>query len=210
MPSSRAIVIPYVINIIRQVQPSSILDVGVGFGKWGYLFREYTDINASENDPGRYKKENWKVRIEGIEIFSSYLHAGHDFIYDKIHVGNVEDVLPSLGTYDLIFMGDVLEHLTKICGENLLRIAKNHFTKCLIITTPRYETEQKDSCDNPFEEHKSLWGPKDFRKIGSCLIKVAQDKATFVVAYPTPEMKNLEIDLEVLKPNFFNRFFKGR
>jgi len=42
---------PTVIHLIRQLKPISILDVGVGFGKWGHLFREYTDINEAENDP---------------------------------------------------------------------------------------------------------------------------------------------------------------
>ena len=40
MPSSRASTIPYVVYAIKQIKPESLLDVGVGFGKWGYLFRE--------------------------------------------------------------------------------------------------------------------------------------------------------------------------
>ncbi len=39
MPSSRPNIIPIVIHLIRQLKPRSILDVGVGFGKWGHLFR---------------------------------------------------------------------------------------------------------------------------------------------------------------------------
>ncbi len=54
MPSSRPNTIPTVIHLVRQLKPKSILDVGVGFGKWGHLFREYTDINEAENDPARY------------------------------------------------------------------------------------------------------------------------------------------------------------
>ena len=50
MPSSRPNTIPTVIHLVRQIKPKSILDVGVGFGKWGHLFREYTDINEAEHD----------------------------------------------------------------------------------------------------------------------------------------------------------------
>ena len=54
MPSSRPNTIPTVINLLRQLKPQSILDVGVGFGKWGHLFREYTDILEAEHEPARY------------------------------------------------------------------------------------------------------------------------------------------------------------
>jgi hypothetical protein len=53
MPSSRPTTIPVVIHLLRQIRPRSILDVGIGFGKWGHLFREYTDINEAERDPAR-------------------------------------------------------------------------------------------------------------------------------------------------------------
>ena len=75
MPSSRPNTIPAVVHLLRQIQPRSILDVGVGFGKWGHLFREYTDIHESENDPARYPKKNWHVRIDGIEGFASLRQA---------------------------------------------------------------------------------------------------------------------------------------
>ena len=56
MPSSRPNTIPTVIHLVKQFQPKSILDVGIGFGKWGHLFREYTDINEAEKDPARYRR----------------------------------------------------------------------------------------------------------------------------------------------------------
>ena len=66
MPSSRPNAIPTTVHVVRQLDPASILDVGVGFGKWGLLFREYTDIRASETDSHRYQKAAWKIRIDGI------------------------------------------------------------------------------------------------------------------------------------------------
>ena len=67
MPSSRPNTIPTVVHLLRQLKPQSILDVGVGFGKWGHLFREYTDIIEAEHDPARYQRKNWRIRIDGIE-----------------------------------------------------------------------------------------------------------------------------------------------
>lgn len=195
MPSSRASTIPYVIFAIKQLQPQSILDVGIGFGKWGYLFREYTDIINSEHNPGRYHKSGWKVRIEGIEAYRDYLHEAHTFIYDKIHIGDASEIVPKLGKFDVIFLGDIIEHFPLDVGKKLLRTAIKQSNKCVILTTPKYDTGQTDLCNNPLEQHRSVWGPKDFRALGRCLITLA-DKATYVVAYPTPSTKILKLRIE--------------
>jgi hypothetical protein len=199
MPSSRASTIPYVVSVIRQLRPDSILDVGVGFGKWGYLFREYTDVTASEAEPERYRKENWKTRIEGIEGYEPYLHTGHEFIYDRIHVGNVADVLPELGRYDVIFFGDIIEHFTKEVGTQLLRAALDHAEQAVLVTTPRLETGQGEEVGNPLERHQSLWTPADFRAIGDCQV-ILSDADTLVAAYSRPGAQPFRLCLERGQP----------
>src|SRR4051794_2264798 len=113
MPSSRPNTIPAVVHLIRQLRPQSILDVGIGFGKWGHLFREYTDIQEAENDPARYQRQNWQVRIDGIEGFSNYITDMHRYLYNEIHIGNASELMPNLPSYDVVFMGDIIEHLEK-------------------------------------------------------------------------------------------------
>ena len=44
MPVIIHIQLTHCINKIIQLQPKSVLDVGCGFGKWGYLCREYLDV----------------------------------------------------------------------------------------------------------------------------------------------------------------------
>jgi hypothetical protein len=134
----------------------------VGFGKWGHLFREYTDILESESDPERYDRKNWKVRIDGIEGFAAYITDMHRFIYNEIHLGNACELLPKLGSYDLIFMGDIIEHLEKKIGVQLLEAALAKANKAVIISTPKYETYQEDLCGNDLERHRSLWTARDF------------------------------------------------
>src|ERR1051325_10519734 len=106
MPSSRPNTIPTVINLVRQLRPRSILDIGVGFGKWGHLFREYTDINESERDPARYPRSGWQVRIDGIEGHAPYVTEMHRYIYNEVHLGDAMELLPRLPIYDLVFLGD--------------------------------------------------------------------------------------------------------
>src|SRR5213083_3013764 len=116
MPSSRPDTIPLVINVLRQLKPKSILDIGVGFGKWGHLFREYTDILEAENDPARYEKGHWQVRIDGIEAHAPYLTPMHAYLYDKIYIGEATALIKTLSNYDLIFLGDIIEHFEKEAG----------------------------------------------------------------------------------------------
>lgn len=183
MPSSRASTIPYVISVIIQLKPDSILDVGTGFGKWGYLFREYTDIRLSERDLSRYRKENWRVRIDGIEAFPQYLCEPHRFIYNNIFIGLVEDVMVDCEEYDVIFFGDVIEHLAKDRGEAVLRTALAKARKGVLVTTPARETRQGELCGNPLESHRSLWRRKDFRRIAPGKVRFA-DCETLVVFFP--------------------------
>ena len=162
MPSSRPNAVPVVIHLIKQLQPASILDVGVGFGKWGHLFREYTDILASESDPARYRRENWQVRIDGIEGFPDYITDMHRYLYNDIIIGDVRECVTNLDTYDVVFLGDIIEHLPKQEGMQLLRSLLEKTQKAVIVSTPKYDTAQGALCHNELERHRSLWSAEDF------------------------------------------------
>jgi len=182
VPSSRCDHIPTVINFVRQLQPHSILDIGVGFGKWGHLFREYTDIVQSELDPSRYRRENWQTRIEGIEGFAPYITPLHEYLYDEIHIGDVCSVLPRLGRYDVIFAGDVIEHLEKAAGIDLVKECLRHADRGVIFSTPAVYVDQPVVCDNELEIHKSRWTADDFAAIAPCVTQVTENNI-LVAAY---------------------------
>lgn len=190
MPSSRPNTIPTVIHLVRQLKPRSILDVGVGFGKWGHLFREYTDILEAEHDPRRYRRANWQVRIDGIEGFAAYVTNMHRYLYNDVYIGNARDLIKNLPRYDLIFAGDVLEHFDKAAGFEFLRDALKLANRAVIITTPKFETGQEDLCDNELERHRSLWSEKDFRVFSNPIIKTI-DRATLVAVLSKKPMPNL-------------------
>src|ERR1044071_3740314 len=185
MPSSRPNTIPIVIHLVRQLQPKSILDIGVGFGKWGHLFREYTDINEAEKDPARYRRKNWRVRIDGIEGHAAYLTPMHRFLYDEIHIGDACDLIRTVPSYDLVFMGDVIEHLDKAAGLQLLQDALAKTRKGLIVSTPKYQTGQADLCGNELERHRSLWSAKDFARFDRAVVRTV-DRATLIAVLVKP------------------------
>lgn len=190
MPSSRPNIIPTVVHLIRQIRPNSILDVGIGFGKWGHLFREYTDIHEAEGDPGRYDRKNWRVRIDGIEGYAAYVTEMHRYLYNEIHLGNACELMKTLPLYDVVFMGDIIEHFDKKTGLQLLRDACDKANRAVIVSTPKFETEQADLCGNELERHRSLWSARDFRSFKGAVVKTI-DRATLLAVCRKPGLPAL-------------------
>jgi hypothetical protein len=115
----------------------------------------------------------------------------HRFLYDHIHVGDAARLLPKLPRYDLIFLGDIIEHFEKAVGLALLADAFAKAGKAVIVSTPKFETAQEDLCGNELERHRSLWGVKDFRRFSGALVKTV-DGATLLAVLPKPGVPKLE------------------
>lgn len=155
MPTSKPEIITPVAKKILELQPTSVLDIGVGHGKWGFIAREYTDIWQ-----WRHYKPEWKVRIDGIEVFEKYHNPVWDYAYDAIHTGDATDIIKSLNKYQLCIMIDVLEHFTKQNGLWLVNQILNHSTYAIISYS---NCPQGSVRGNDHEEHLSEWGLHDFK-----------------------------------------------
>ena len=154
MPICRPDHLSWLCNKVIELKPQSILDIGFGFGSNGMLFRAYTDV-------WRGDYFGWKTQIDGVEIYDRYITDIQRAIYSNIYTGNILDLVDELGYYDLIYMGDVLEHFEKEDGKILLEKLKKK-ARTLIIVTPRKVLAQGDVYGNEFETHRSQWEDKDF------------------------------------------------
>jgi len=136
-----------------ELEAKSVLDIGIGFGKYGFLTREYNG--------GFYLPEDEKklLVVDGIEIYEPYVQPIHRLIYDNIYMGNVSEVIKTLGVYDLILCIDMLEHMTLADGFLLLEDIKQHSKKALI-AIPRYPSPQEALFGNEHEKHITRWYPK--------------------------------------------------
>lgn len=155
MPTSHFEVTSKVMEIVTNINPKSVLDIGVGFGKNGMLCREFLDVWQ-----GRYPgKDKWQARIDGIEIFSDYQNPIWAFCYDEVIIGNVMDHLERLKKYELVLLIDVIEHLTKDEGMAVLEAITGFY----IVSTPRvlYRTEE-GAFGNEHERHVSRWYSSEF------------------------------------------------
>ena len=75
MPTSHFYQLNEIVELVTLTNPKSVLDIGIGFGKYGFLLREYLELRD-----GRNKYNDWKRRIDGIEVFEEYLTPVHHFI----------------------------------------------------------------------------------------------------------------------------------
>lgn len=146
--------ISYCVELLRQISPSSVLDVGVGFGRWGMLCREFLDVWS-----GRVFRKDWKVRVEGIEIFPKNIDRYHAYFYDKIHIADAFEFIPSSspGEYDIMIMGDVLEHFDKDKALTLLNASIARGKHVLLNIPIGSEWPQGTVYGNEFETHRSIW-----------------------------------------------------
>jgi SAM-dependent methyltransferase len=111
----------------------SVLDLGCGHGFYKKLLGEYF------TGPW-HAVEIWKPYIDKYKL---------EELYDQVFNENLLDF--EFEYYDIIIMGDVLEHLSRSDGANIIKKLKD---KCeeLFVVVP-YNLPQETVNDNVFETH---------------------------------------------------------
>ncbi|MFA5404146.1 MAG: class I SAM-dependent methyltransferase [Ignavibacteria bacterium] len=163
--------ISYCIEIIRRINPRTILDVGAGFGRWGFLSREFLEIWDDCN-----YSDNWKRKIDAVEIFDKYVKPYHSYFYDNVYIENAIDFINKQeSNYDLIICGDIIEHLEKKEGKEFIDGCLKH-SRYLMINIPIGKKWEQDIInENEYEIHKSQWYYSDFKKYPNRKIKKFRD-----------------------------------
>ena len=182
--------------------PESVLDIGVGFGKYGLLTREYTDIYA-----GRLEKESeWQVRIDGIEAHGRYINPAHRFIYDDIFVGDALEILPGLQrSYDLIILVDVLEHFTRDDGMKILSECGKK-GRNIIISVPTLWYDQVALFENEYEIHRSHWHKEDLKMLKD--IFFVKNKIA-LIGYAGEKARAISVELRRLRLSPYRNFLSS-
>ena len=175
MPSSTWHNIETFVAIIRELQPASFLDIGVGNGKWGFLVREYVDVWN-----GHFLQSQWSCIIDGIEIYEPYIYQNSHqrAIYNDIHIGDATLLAHQLGQYDVIYAGDVLEHIEKVASIRLLRQLTGMAKRALICSIPLgVEWLGNRDYENRHEDHVSSWEIQELKNLGFTYFNVTADPA---------------------------------
>ena len=131
--------------LLTQIQPKRILDIGAGEGKYGSLIRAadfpQPHLTAIEYDP---------QRKEGL------LAAGYDEVRS---IGALDLMEHPTELFDLVILGDVIEHFRKSDGQDLLEYL-NYRCRFILIVTPEFMTVFHPSF---YDCHNSLWRPESMK-----------------------------------------------
>ncbi|MGG4047521.1 methyltransferase domain-containing protein [Paenibacillus favisporus] len=162
----------YCVELIRQAAPSSVLDIGVGFGRWGMLCREFLDVWQ-----GRVFREQWQTRIEGVEVFPKNVDDYHPYFYNHIYIGDAYELMMKrqLGAYDLIIVGDVLEHFEKERGIWLLEACLKQCRSLLLNVPIGPDWPQGAEYGNEYETHRSVWTEKELDRYPTASKRMFED-----------------------------------
>ncbi len=144
MPTSEFRQIPYVLDVIVREKPRSVLDVGAGYGKYGFLAREYANPE----------------RVDGLDV-----NPPRFDVYDHFYRGDLRELErllpPDAPRYDLALLVDVIEHLEKAEGYRILEVLTRRARRVLVTTPWGFRRQEIE--DQPFETHRSGWQPWDFQ-----------------------------------------------
>ncbi len=184
MPTSNMRQISDVMWFVEKLKPRRTIDIGIGCGKYGFLIREFMEVQmdglarfstASTPEPDRQG-----VVVDGVEVFEDYLTPLHALIYNNIMIGDALEVMPGLPqeTYDLAFASDVLEHFNE---EGCMRFLAEcrRIATAVVVVVPNGVLEQGAYHGNEWETHRSTWLRRDLRRVGAACV-IASDN--FLIA----------------------------
>ncbi len=181
MASSFSSQIPTIIHLIQKLSPKSVLDIGKGFGKYGFLIHEYIGINNKERvDPKVTMADQSRVKIDAVEVDEDLLLPHLSQFYNKVFFGDVFSIQEKFEDYDLILMIDVIEHLDK---QKAIELLKNFLLKnsTVLIATPIHFFQQ-ELYGSDFEHHISHWKLSDFKQLGFVEHQYFNDGAIYLLS----------------------------
>jgi SAM-dependent methyltransferase len=176
MPIGSYALVPHIAHHLCTQQPRRVLDLGIGFGMYGAVVRQWLDAGVKP----------WRTHLVGVEVWADYRNPLWD-LYDVVHVQTIEDFLtqqqrgvgrisnPSHGEtrFDAVVLSDVIEHFDKGEGTLIIKSARELLAPdgWLLLGTPAVFMPQTAVWGNQHERHRSLWTRDDFAELGFTLLK---------------------------------------
>lgn len=125
-----------------------VVDVGAGDGRWGHLLK------------GKMQ------RLVAIEVWGNYVEHYHlRDIYDEVFIEDAKN-FQAWGDFDVVILGDVLEHLHRVDALKLIATLKKTKVK-VFLTVPITHCPQDGMVyDNPYETHLDQWTHEELERLG--------------------------------------------
>lgn len=131
-------------RIVNKIKPKTALDIGVGAGTYAKMFPH--------------------LEWTGVEIWGPYIEQyGLRDLYPTLHNVDAREWEPTQ-RYDVVFLGDVLEHMTVQEAQDLVKKLK--YPTTVIISIPIGPYPQGEYDGNPYEKHiTDNWTVDEFHSV---------------------------------------------
>jgi SAM-dependent methyltransferase len=122
------------------------------------------DLGCGYNSPIQFCKISKSV---GVELFEPYLEESKKkAIHSEYIHADIRKLEFKPKSFDAVFASEVLEHMTKQEGFELLSKIEGWAIKKVIITTPNGYVWQDGYDENTLQVHKCGWNPSELKKLG--------------------------------------------
>ena len=126
----------------------NVIDVGAGEGKWGKLLKGKVDL------------------VNGIEVWEPYIKKYNLLsLYDTLHNVNMMEFKYDDADYDVMILGDVLEHLKYEDAITFINEAKKHVATIYLIIPISLCVQDGSYYGNPFESHLYQWKDEELKEL---------------------------------------------
>jgi 2-polyprenyl-3-methyl-5-hydroxy-6-metoxy-1,4-benzoquinol methylase len=153
----------FIVETLKKMTCKKVLDIGAGFGLIGFLIRGY--IEEWNNKNSNHKRN---IKIDAVERDTSYYNFQKE-IYDDIFTGDVLKLNIDFNKYDTVICFDVVQHLDKLQGLELLRRLIS-FKGDRFLSIPLGKGWIRHCADNN-ESHLSEWRVDELIELGFNLLK---------------------------------------
>lgn len=137
-------------DVIKRLDPATVVDVGPGEGTYVKLARDVT--------PG--------CRWIGVEAWAPYISEFGLFdSYDWVIVSDIRHVDPYtiVRDPDLVILADVLEHMTQLEARGVLARMRD-WAHNILVSVPLAHHDQEPYQGNWFEIHREHWSSREMRR----------------------------------------------
>jgi len=119
--------------VIPNIIGKSILDVGCGYGKWGFLVKAYFWLTKS----GDFITQPYVV---GIDLFYPHLpRLKLHKIYDGLVMASASYLPFRNKSFETVLAIEIIEHLSKDQGKCMISELERVASRCVILSMPNFK-----------------------------------------------------------------------
>ena len=128
--------IPRVLKLVELIhyreEVTRVLDIRIGWGKYGLLLREQLERSSISED-----RKDWMLTVDGVAIRPEFVNSHTNHLYKTIYISPIETWAPNYKghPYDIVIWGEGIEYAFASSVQKIVNSILG-YCKWFIIVTP--------------------------------------------------------------------------